>query len=247
LRIYGIMGFMKKKTCIIIPIYNAIPTMSEKKSLTRNIPILKEYDILAVCPESMDLTEYEGYGFTAFLKFSDKYFVSNKSYSRLLLSEELYEELTEYDYMLIAQTDTYILNTEYTLEQFVEMGYDYYGAPWPEGPFDLPYGPREYFKSLFVSNPKKLRVGNGGFSLRNVKACSKAVKKHRLYIKYLWRLNEDLFFCTRLEKIAPLDVASKFALETNMKEELEKGNIPYALHAYEKYLNKIEMEKYLDF
>lgn len=225
------------KTCIAIPIYNEIPTEAEIISLTRNISVLKDYPIFAVCPETMNLAAYDSFGFTKIIPFSNNYFVSNKSYSRLILSMEFYEPFKDFDYMLIAQTDTYILNTNYTLEYFVNKGYDYYGAPWIDGPFDEPYGLREYFKSLFVHNPKILHVGNGGFSLRNVRKCEDLVKRHRLYIKYFWKLNEDLFFSVKMKNKPSAKEASEFALETNMQEEIDKGNYPYALHAFKKYLN----------
>lgn len=224
------------KICIIIPIYNQIPGSNEITSITRNISVLKDYDIYAVHPQSMSIEAYSGYGFTKFISFHDSYFVSNKSYSRLILSKDFYDFFTDYEYMLIAQTDTYILNTDYTLQQFAEMGYDYLGAPWPDGPFDRPYGIKEYFKSIFVHNPSSLHVGNGGFTLRKVKACQDIVKKYRLYIKYLWCLNEDLFFSSHLKNIAPLEIAEKFALETNMKKKIDSGFYPYGLHAYEKHL-----------
>lgn len=226
-----------KNACVIIPIYNQIPTESEVLSITRNISVLSEYDIFAVCPSSMNATNYNSFGFKHFLRFDDMFFKSNKTYSRLILSEDLYKPIINYEYMLIAQTDTYILNTEYTLQQFVNMGYEYYGAPWPDGPFDKPYGLREYFKSLFVPNSKKLRVGNGGFSLRRVDSCINAIKKHRLLIKYLWKFNEDLFFSTKLDNVCPADVAEKFALETNMQKMIDNGQYPFALHAFEKHLN----------
>lgn len=226
-----------KRVCVIIPIYNTIPTNKEIESINRNTDVLSNYDIYAVCPESMDISEYKKYRFTDFLRFDDKYFVSNKSYSRLIMSEAFYKPIIDYEYLLIAQTDTFILNTSYSLEEFMDKDFDYIGAPWPKGPFDLPYGLREYFKSLFISNPRELHVGNGGFSLRKVKSSYDTIVKHKLYIKYIWRLNEDLFFSTRLNNIAPVEVAAKFALETNMQEEINKGNHPYALHAYEKYLD----------
>lgn len=248
---------VNKRACIIIPIYNENPTESEVMSISRNTSVLCDYDIYAVHPESMSLQKYKDYGFTQFVAFSDNYFKSNKSYSRLILSEEFYQPFMEYEYMLIAQTDTLILNTEYTLDQFMDKGYDYWGAPWPNGPFDEPYGLREWFKSIFVHKPHDLHVGNGGFTLRKVATSYELVKKHKIYIKYLWKFNEDLFFSTRaragemvshtldMEKTAdakhakytsaPASEATQFALETNMQVEIDKGNIPYAVHAWEKH------------
>ncbi|MDO4966363.1 MAG: DUF5672 family protein [Lachnospiraceae bacterium] len=192
----------------------------------------------------MDISAYKDFDIDNFIPFSDKHFGSNKTYSRLILSEEFYQPFLDYEYMLIAQTDTYILNTDYTLKYFIDQNFDYWGAPWPNGPFDLPYGPKEWFKSVFVNNPKNLHVGNGGFSLRKVAPTYKLVKKHHTYIKYVWRLNEDLFFSNMASKpnssyvSAPVDEAAKFALETNMQEEIDKGNIPFAVHAWEKYFRK---------
>lgn len=251
------------KLCVIVPIYNKIPSEDEMLSIERNLSVLKGYDTFAVCPESMDVSAYKSY-FDSFVSFSDKYFRSNKSYSRLILSKDFYKPFMNYEYMLIAQTDTVILNTKYSIDFFIDKGYDYWGAPWPEGPFEGRKGLRESVKSIFIHNPETLTVGNGGFSLRHVRNSYELVKKHNFYINTLYRLNEDMFFsdCARkkdklvykeytesLEKsdcvthtniytAATVEEASQFALEVNMKEEIEKGNIPYAVHAWKKYLKK---------
>lgn len=231
------------RTCIIIPIYNEHPSNAEKKSLLRNTTVLKYYDIYAIHPIGMNTNEYNQYNIDRFIPFDEKYFRSNKSYSRLLLSYSFYECFTSYDYMLIAQTDTYILDSDYSLEYFINMSYDYYGAPWPNGPFDGQFGIREYIKSIFVPSPKSLLVGNGGFSLRRISTTKKLVFNHAFFIKYFWRLNEDIFFSLhgRNRKdysSCPYNIASQFSLETNMDYEISNGNIPYAIHAWEKYLSK---------
>ena len=231
------------KTCIIIPIYNEHPSESEKKSILRNTSVLQQYDVFAIHPAGMNVNEYKEYHILKYIPFKKKYFRSNKSYSCLLLSDSFYDCFDDYDYMLIAQTDTYILNSNYSLEYFVDMSYDYYGAPWPSGPFSTPFGIREYIKSIFVHNSEQLLVGNGGFSLRKISSTKRLVECHSLYIKLFWRLNEDLFFSLHGSKhngysACPFTVASQFALETNMDSEITKGNIPYAIHAWEKYLTK---------
>lgn len=233
----------KRKICIIIPIYNEYPSESEKKSILRNTTVLQQYDVYAIHPAGMNINEYKMYRIYKYIPFKKKYFRSNKSYSRLLLSGSFYDCFNEYDYMLIAQTDTYILNSNYSLEYFINMSYDYYGAPWPCGPFATPYGIREHIKSIFVHNSKQLLVGNGGFSLRKISSTKRLVKRHALYIKIFWRLNEDLFFSLHGMKhkgysACPITIASQFALETNMDSEISKGNLPYAIHAWEKHLSK---------
>lgn len=226
------------RACIIIPVYRENPTENEILSISRNMSILSDYDIYIVCPDSMKHDAYEKLGIENFVSFSDNYFKSNKTYSRLMLSKAFYMHFLSYEYMLIAQPDTYILNTDYTLEYFMDMGYDYFGAPWPNGPLDKPYGIKDYIKMVLAKGCQKLKVGNGGFSLRKISTCKEAVWNNQFYIRYLFMFNEDLFYSLKLRNIPTVEIASKFALETNMQEEIDKGNYPYALHAFEKHLNK---------
>ncbi|MCR5603795.1 MAG: hypothetical protein K6G27_08855, partial [Lachnospiraceae bacterium] len=177
-----------KDCCIIIPIYNTEPTDSEIKSISRNLTVLKNYDTFFIHPFLMDISAYEEIIMSVFESdvksraegsvsglfkdnvhfkpFGKKYFKSNKTYSRLLLSDRFYRQFLEYEYMLIAQTDTYILNTEHTLEEFLsvsrEKSYDYWGAPWVNGPFVKPYTLKDRLKLAVVKHPEKVRVGNGG-------------------------------------------------------------------------------------
>ena len=240
-----------KPCCVVIPIYNIIPTDTEKVSIVRNCSILKDYDIYIIHPFMMDVGAYEELvsqiqGFNVhFRQFKRKYFKSNKTYSRLLLSEEFYRQFIDYEYMLIAQTDTYILNTDKSLEDFLlisrEKSYDYWGAVWPEGPFNKPYTLKDRFKLMVVKEPDKLKVGNGGFSLRNVVSTINLIRRHKNLIDYYWRFNEDMFFswfayvADDKYRAATEEEAADFALEANMKEEIEKGHIPYAVHAWEKH------------
>ena len=246
-----------KDCCIIIPIYNIKPVESEIKSISRTLSVLKDYDTYFIHPFLMDTSAYEeiiadsvndeiGRKLNVHFKpFRKKYFKSNKTYSRLMLSDQFYRMFLEYEYMLIAQTDTYILNTEHTLEEFIEISrekkYDYWGAPWTDGPFKKPYTLKDRFKLPVVKHPEQVKVGNGGFSLRHVSnTCNLVIRKKNL-IDFYWRFNEDLFFSwfaidpDNRYNAASFEEALTFALEANMKEEIEKGNIPFAVHAWEKH------------
>ena len=56
-----------------------------------------------------------------------------------------------------------------------------------------------------------------------------------------WNNAEDIFISFYGQKkkcelnIAPVNVASRFSLETNMKVEIANGNIPFAVHKWEQY------------
>lgn len=244
-----------KSCCIVIPIYNTIPAENEKISIRRNVSVLKDYDIYFIHPFFMDVAAYEELILNEvagsdtdhihFRQFMGRYFKSNKTYSRLLLSEDFYRQFFDYEYMLIAQTDTYILNTDHTLEEFIsisrEKSYDYWGAIWPEGPFKKPYTFKDRFKLLVVKEPENVHVGNGGFSLRHVANSINLIRRHKNLIDLYWRFNEDMFFSWFAYvsgdkyRAATEAEASDFALEINMKEEIEKGHIPYAVHAWDKH------------
>lgn len=241
--------------CVIIPIYNIKPTDNEILSIKRTVSVLlSDYDVYYVCSKKLELDNYREIADLKVITFDEKFFKSNKTYSRLLLSEMFYNAFMSYKYMLIAQTDTYIVDTNYRLSYFLEMNYDYIGAQWAKGPFFKPYTTKDRIKLLFVHNPSEIHVGNGGFSLRNVKKSRELVRMKKYYIAFLWRFNEDLFFSNEAYKClsrdvnakpskyytisympAPEHISKQFALETNMKEEIDKGNIPFAVHAFEKY------------
>ena len=144
------------KVAAVVPVYLKTPENDEKLSLLQTKKILGKYPIILVCPESLDVSEYQ------FLtdkteRFADKNFKGVKAYSRLCLDVKFYERFKEYDYIFICQPDGWVFRDE--LEEWCEKGYDYVGAPWFEG-FD---GADENSKML-------TEVGNGGMSLRKVKS-----------------------------------------------------------------------------
>lgn len=267
-----------RSCCIIIPIYNKIPTENEVLSIRRNCLVLKDYDIYFIHPFSMNTDAYEEliisvnklenanrpdestqFSFNDhihFKPFKRKYFKSNKTYSRLILREEFYRSFMDYEYMLIAQTDTYILNTGYSLDDFIKISrdksYDYWGAPWPEGPFGKPYTLKDRLKLIVVKNPEDVHVGNGGFSLRHIRHSYDLLRKKKNLIDFWWRFNEDVFFSWfALDKgcdysAASLEEAERFAMEAGMREAIGKGNIPYAVHAWDKCYSGNEFIKLVD-
>jgi len=137
--------------------------------------------------------------------------LSRLSYSRMLLTKEFYSKINA-DHILIFQTDTCLCHkrSEYTFEDFLQ--YDYVGAPW-----DKKIGP----KSL-IDPKRRLYIGNGGISLRKKQTMLDICKLLSLEkYKHLYRHNEDQIISSFLlektlfpdAKIAPYDMAKKFAVE----------------------------------
>lgn len=236
------MNNIEKNVIVIIPRYKENLENLESISLAQGKKILHNYDICYISPEKMR-SYYQKIGEKAEF-FSDRNFDSVKAYSLLLLSPQFYQRFIEYDYMLIYQLDAFVFYDK--LSSFCNMEYDYIGAP-------LPY---------WVGWPYSVnRVGNGGLSLRKVKACYKAVKEYMPYVaskepflmsKLLTgEYGEDCFFiyCGWSKdidfKTAPTKVAIKFSLQSDFNhvfDSLSERTLPFGCHAWNK-LNAINVWK----
>jgi hypothetical protein len=145
------------KAAVVVPIFKNKLDGNETVSIQQCKIILGEFPIIFVAPESLCINNLS-VAITPdhVVTFQDEYFKSVDTYSRLLLSKKFYEAFVEYEYILIYQLDAFVFNNE--LEYWCKQGYAYIGAPWFEG-----CKQRHEEGNLWC-------VGNGGFSLRNVKA-----------------------------------------------------------------------------
>lgn len=199
---------MKEEVAVVVPIYRDHLDEYEQISLRSIVDKLGGYPLVFVKPESLRLDEVR----RVFPQldeecFADTYFTNIHAYNSLMLSTEFYERFSNYNYILIAQLDTFIFRDE--LRQWCARGYDYVGAPWIvrsiyAHPFmrlcskikkcycDLTGKPN----SQITGN----RVGNGGLSLRRVDAHIRATRQLKpLVDEYLSHdrhhlFNEDVFF-----------------------------------------------------
>ena len=151
------------KTIIVIPVYKKEMKATEKASLAQCAKILKDFPIEIICPNGLNISNYEHilkqYDANFSFRFLDKKFFKDVfTYSHLLLDKNFYINYENYDYMLLYQLDAWVF--ENSLNYWVEQGYDYIGAPWFEDPFDE--------NSQII-----MRSGNGGLSLRNIKSMVK--------------------------------------------------------------------------
>ncbi len=126
--------------------------------------------------------------------------------------------------MLIYHLDAFVFSDR--LQEFLDMGYDYIGAPWP---------------SPVICGEKRLYVGNGGFSLRRIKAFINAIKNYGDWTK-IFEKDEDCFF-SYLGKVknsnfhvAPLSVAINFAWEIFPEKNHKKiKKLPFGCHGFHKW------------
>lgn len=181
-----------KDVVVVIPLYLHTLSQIEQHSLEQCLRVLAAYSIVLVKPRSLDVSALcRTYPQLHAEDFADEYFVSLRSYNRLVLSTEFYRRFSRYAYLLIYQLDAYVFADE--LLEWCRKGYDYIGAPWLPSkpkyqnrwgecylrscfrfwlkvdPMKLKKNGAEYYHNT-VGNRKyyKYQVGNGGFSLRKV-------------------------------------------------------------------------------
>jgi hypothetical protein len=249
--------------CVVIPIYKTDVIESEMISYRRTLQIFSNYEIVIVCPKSIQ----ESINKTLVKKdkvkvfhFDDKYFKSTVGYNRLLMSIEFYQRFVEFKFILICQLDVYVIYDR--LDYWIHKGMDNVGAPIFEG----------YTKPTLNL---KAKGNNGGFCLRNTKSCIKVLSELKFtysdlsplwYMEKLWYwkiyrivrdgfifnyninflkpvINEDIFWSVIVPyrftwfTVCSAEEAKFFAYDANPRFLFEKSNniYPMAIHAWERY------------
>ncbi len=110
-----------------VPIYKRELSLSEARSLLQ-LRLLGVENVTLVSPENLDLTEYLTlWPELCVQRYAPEHFVSVQSYNDLVISPAFYAPFADlYDYLLIAQLDTFLLSNH--IDEFCNLGYDYYGA-----------------------------------------------------------------------------------------------------------------------
>lgn len=213
---------MKNKCCIAIINHTEKLSDSEKLSIGKAIEVFGDKrDIFIILPDNIDTKEYEVYSEkSTILKVNNEWLSTYKAYNNTLCSSDFYKLFSDYEYVLIYQTDCWAF--EDRLDEFIELGYDYYGAAWPH---------------------LQDKIGNGGFSLRKVKKMIELTEKH----VYDSKINEDVWFCINHGdelNICDLKTACNFSIEVPTVTYLNLLKLrPMGLHGkiMMKYWNKPEI------
>lgn len=228
-----------QQVAVVIPVYKSTLSGNEGLSLRQAKNVLGTYPIVFICPENLSLDNYLKIIPDAEVKqFSNDFFQDVAGYSRLLLSPDFYKTFLDFEYILIYQTDAYVFRDELTA--WCKKGYDYIGAPWIERPPLVKGKPKVDIQNWFIG-----RVGNGGFSLRKVKSHYNNTRFFRPILRFMEK-NEDMFWGLFLYWLNPFfkrpkwQEALHFAFEMNPKKSFELTNhqLPFGVHAWEKYDKK---------
>ena len=203
-----------KQLTIVVPVYRERPTGYEHISIDRLKRVCPSRDIVFVMPDSLkDDFWKEIIPGARTERFDDRYFSSIAGYNRLMMSREFYSRFLASEFILIYQLDAYIFVDR--LDEWCEKGYDYVGAPWLVRPvykiWPLKIGSKikHWCRRMLGMKDATLgwwKVGNGGFSLRRVRAHLEAVSRLSDVVtdflnhpdNHLY--NEDVFFSTEVNR-----------------------------------------------
>ena len=218
---------------VLIPVYKSSLSSSEARSLAQCLQVLGAHPIQLVAPAGLDTSEYDRSAgrSLAVEYFEPAFFGSVRGYSQLLVSKVFYQRFEAHEYILIYQLDAWVFSDQ--LLHWCRRSYDYIGAPWLDAP-PLPAGTAPL---LNLSKYLKNKVGNGGLSLRRVQAHLRWAPWVSLVFKAIPK-NEDLLwtlFVPFKKPAAEEALGFAFELDPAQSYRLNKEQLPFGCHAWEKY------------
>jgi hypothetical protein len=160
---------MKASVIILIISHKEELTENELLSLRQCYKILGSYPIRILTPKGNSVDFYRTYLPDPVFDFIEPDRLSNyQKFNNYKISLELYQKFSDYELILFYEPDAFVFKDE--LKSWCKAGYDYIGAPWFETKRD---------GSIYIND-----VGNGGFSLRNVKSSIQILRELR-YLEVL--------------------------------------------------------------
>ena len=225
----------KQQVLVLVPVYHGGALVwNEKIDLAQMEKVFADKELAFLLPRGLRvswlgdvLARHRSWRVE---RVSTAWMRSLPAYNQMMLSPAFYKQFQRYDFVLITQLDAFPISDR--LNEFCQMAYDVYGAPWI-----YPWSTHE-----IAGHRVRMRVGNGGFSLRRIGACIDVLERHADVAKE-WVLSEDIFFAyagkyldERL-RVAPLRIARQFAVESDALRHVKKcgGQLPFGCHGWTRY------------
>jgi len=231
----------KKQVAVIVPLSTRPElTPDEEISLHHLRHFLGKYDKFMIAPDSLNV-QHDDF---AMIHFGDQYFGSVLNHCKLLVSPHFYKTFRNYQYIFIHHLDSLVLSDQ--LSNWCARGFDYLAPPWIK-----------YAGSSYEGRPFENKIGNGGFSLRNIASFLRVLRilrRPKPTLDYLRRITgrrkriedkhgEDIFWGTQAVNIdpsfqvAPLETALQFGFECNPRLclEMNRDHLPFGGHAWPRY------------
>lgn len=226
----------KARAVVVVPIYKPELDHYEFFALKNSLRILAARDVGFAAPRGLDLAFYaDNFPGAGFTRFDDEYFASIDGYNRLMTSRAFYEAFApSHEFMLLLQPDALVFRDD--LDDWMQRGVDYVGAPWPD--FVMVGLPGE--SPRFPGQRLAVGVGNGGLSLRRIGACLDALGSFD-WVLGVVPMPEDVFFSVVGQLSAGFRIpgqaaAARFAVEFRPLAFLESAeHSPMGFHAWRKF------------
>lgn len=247
---------MNKKECVIIfPVYKAIDKV-EIAAFTQAIRMTQDYHHVFIAPQSMEFdSSFSSFGGIEVVRFNDDYFKNIAGYNRLMLAKEFYRAFSDYEYMLIHQSDAYLFKPE--LDFWLKKGFDYIGAPWIKPGkillIDFYHQVLKFAPFIFPAHARRRyivrnNVGNGGLSLRKISSFIYVLEciPEEILNTYVMSeerdYNEDVFWSLEAPMVyQPMNIPKWqeslfFSFETDPAWSYKKvgRQLPFGCHAFAK-------------
>ncbi len=245
-----------ERLSVVVPVYRATLDPYEAISLDRTFQVLGGQHLVMVKPEGLDTSALEArHPFSRVETFAPEYFRSIQGYNRLLLSTGFYARFLESEYLLVCQLDVFVFRDD--LASWVARGHDYVGAPWlskTAASASLHWLKMRLSQLVFGVQDKvyryetRGRVGNGGFSLRQVATHHRLTLEMKAHIDHYLahqgthHFHEDIFWSIEPSKKGfphrTPGVAEALAFSFDINPErlyrLAGGRLPMAAHGWYK-------------
>jgi len=150
------------RAVVVTPVYKESLDSDEWRSIRSIRDHLDSHHHFAVVPHRLANRCPGDFPRDRVIAFEDRYFVNPATYNKLLFSEAFFAAFKQHEFMLLVQLDALVLQDR--LKYWCERGFDYIGAPWSE-------------KTRNHSEVAREKVGNGGFSLRNIPAALRVLRR----------------------------------------------------------------------
>lgn len=245
---------MQKKCVVIFPVYRSINKI-EAAVFAQAIKMTQGCKHVFISPRSMKYDiSFNEFKDIEKIVFDDNYFKNISGYNRLMLAKEFYRTFSDYDYMLIHQSDAYLFKPD--LEYWINKKYDYIGAPWVKPGkillVDFYQKIIDYVPFFFTPHARRRytvrnNVGNGGLSLRKISSFIHVLdnvpaETLNTYITSDEReYNEDVFWSLEAPAVYNMSIpewkeALLFSFETDPEWSYNRigKQLPFGCHGFDK-------------
>ena len=183
------------------------------------------------------------------IHLEDEYFRTIRDYNRLLLTNNFYDMFNSYEYIVILQTDSFLIKD---ISDIIDKKFTYVGSPWAH-PKKINFLFGHFYENSRKINgflSTKIEVGNGGLSIRKVSnfidlLSSIRYKNNKNSHIFSGLYNEDLVFSYFFKRNGfkiptALEARRWFSEELSRNLDLNTALGLYGFHALGKFNPDLE-------